>query len=117
MLRLASTVALCAAAIGWAPASSAQGPKDALKTPAGAAGVLSRPVLQALGSFRRAVEAEDTAGCPVGDCPAGDQACRQSVFHAVVGCLSDGRLRALPDCPDCAWPGAAVTLFRAHGDE
>ncbi len=95
---------------------------EALRVPAGAAeaaaaGGLSlslapQAVLRALKAVGRAPVAD---GCAVGQCAPGDQACRQNVFHAVLGCLDDGRLAALPDCADCPAPGAGTTLFRAHG--
>lgn len=53
--------------------------------------------------------------CPVRPCADGDQPCRQNVFYAVLGCLGDGRLAGLPECPDCKLPPSSVTLFRAHG--
>jgi hypothetical protein len=95
---------------------------EALRVPAGAAkaaagrgapGGLSlslapRAVLTALTAVGRDAEAD---ACPVGQCAPGDQACRQNVFHAVLGCLEEGRLA----CADCAPPGGGTTLFRAHG--
>lgn len=77
-----------------------------------------RAALDFLKSIGKSVAADDTGAplCGVGECPAGDQQCRQNVFHAVLGCLRDGRLRDLPGCPGCALPGPQFTIFRAHGD-
>jgi hypothetical protein len=85
-----------------------------LRVPLGAAEVTLKSAPQAVLSFLESVAAAGAPGpaCPVGQCAAGDEACRQNVFHAVVGCLAEGRLT---QCAECAAPDASATLFRAHG--
>jgi hypothetical protein len=52
--------------------------------------------------------------CPLIDCAPGDQACLQTAFHSVMGCVQDGRVRGLPGCDDCQAP-RGQTVFRSHG--
>jgi len=89
----------------------AQGPERPLAAPAGSMESLPARILRAIQVPVNA--AAEPCGVPA--CASDDHACRQRVFREVLACLADGRVRALPGCPECRLPAAPTQVFRAHG--